>query len=313
MVFTLRSTTISSSTLPLNFLGLPPELANYENSKVVILPVPYDSTTSYRAGTREGPVAIIQASRFLEYFDPELRRDFTTLGIATLPVLSPEMSGPQQMVDRIYQETKRLLRDGKFVVMLGGEHSLSSGSVRAFVEKFPKLGVLQIDAHLDLRDSYDGTPYNHACAMRRIWEMCPIVQVGMRSVDESEDEFVEAQKLHPYYSWTIRKNKNWQREVVEKLPEEVYITVDLDGLDPSIMPAVGTPEPDGLLWHEVMNLFRCLADRHKIVGFDVVELNPIPGLIAPDYLASKLVYRMIGLAEYSLGKTKLRHKSVRKG
>jgi agmatinase len=282
--------------LPLNFLGLPPELATYESSRVAILPIAYDSTTSYRAGSREAPAAIIQASRFQEYYDPELRKDFTRVGIATLPILSPVMSGPKQMIRKVYQAARRILKDQKFLMMLGGEHSLTVGMVQAFHEHFPEMGVLQIDAHLDLREEYDSTPFDHACAMRRTLEICPIVQVGIRSVSEEEDTFVQTKNLRPYYAWEIKKDPEWTRKAAQELPQDVYITVDLDGLDPSIMPAVGTPEPNGLLWHEVMELLNLVARSHRIIGGDVVELCPIPGFISPDYLASKLVSRIIALA-----------------
>ncbi len=260
------------------------------------MPIAYDSTTSYRAGTREAPAAIIQSSRYQEFYDPELDKDFTTVGIATLPIMSPVMSGPEQMVHKVYEAARQLLMDNKFVVMLGGEHSLTVGMVEAYHEKYPNMGVLQIDAHLDLRAEYDETPFNHACAMRRIIDMCPLVQVGIRSVSEEEAEFVAERGLKPYYAWQLHKDRQWKKKVVKELPAEVYITVDLDGLDPSIMPSVGTPEPDGLLWHDVMELLNLIAEKHHIVGCDVVELCPIPGFIAPDYLASKLVSKLIALS-----------------
>lgn len=292
----MKEKAIFSESLPLNFLGLPPELSNYKNSKAVILPIAYDSTTSYRAGAREAPAAIIQSSRYQEFYDPQLKKDFTLVGIATLPVLSPVMSGPEHMIQKVYEATKRLLKDNKFIVMLGGEHSLTAGTVKAYHEKYPRMGVLQIDAHLDLRAEYDGTPFNHACAMRRIIDLVPVVQVGIRSVSEEEAEFVAERRLKPYYAWQLHKDRQWKKKVTKELPEEVYITIDLDGFDPSIMPAVGTPEPDGLLWHDVMELLSLIAAEHKIVGCDVVELCPIPGFVAPDYLASKLVSKLIAMS-----------------
>lgn len=285
----------------MNFLGLPPELSSYASSKVVILPVAYDSTTSYRAGSREGPSAIIQASRFMEYYDPEFESDFTVLGISTMPMLCAVMQGPEHMVDRIKEIVSPIIQDQKYVVLLGGEHTLSIGMAKAFYDFFPDMAVLQIDAHLDLRDTYKGTNYNHACTMRRIIEFCPVVQVGIRSVCREEQEFVKANKLHPHYIWRMRKDARWLDNIVNSLPKHVYITIDLDGLDPSIMPAVGTPEPDGLLWHQLFDLLSKIALTRRIVGFDVVELCPIPGFISPDYIASKLVYRMIGLGCVSMG------------
>lgn len=290
-------------SIPLNFLGLPPELSFYATSKVAIIPVSYDSTTSYRSGSREGPVAIIQASRFVEFYDAQLGKDFTRCGIATLPVLSAVMKGPEHMVNSVEKVVAACIQDEKYPVLLGGEHTLSIGMVRALCGKFPNMAVLQIDAHLDLRDTYEGAEFNHACTMRRIIEICPIVQVGIRSVSEEEHEYVVAKGLQPHYSWEMRRDANWQQRVLNKLPKYVYVTIDLDGLDPSIMPAVGTPEPDGLLWHQLMEMLDILAAARTIVGFDVVELCPIPGYIASDYIAAKLVYRLIALGCTSTGLT----------
>ena len=289
----------TSGSLPFNFLGLPPECCDYDNSRVVIVPVGYESTTSYLGGTREGPLAIIKASRFMEYYDPQLKQDFTTLGIVTLPPLAIDVSGPEAMLNRLQRLAEKLLDDNKFIVMLGGEHSLTIAIVRALHQRFDQMGVLQIDAHLDLRDSYEGSPYSHACAMRRIIDLCPLVQVGIRSVAEEEQLFLNARGLSPYFAWDLPNNPGWPEQVANKLPPQVYITIDMDGLDPSIMPAVGTPEPGGLLWEELQHLLTRIAERHRIIGCDLVELCPIPGMIAPDYLASKLAYRLIALAHSS--------------
>lgn len=277
-------------------MGLPKELSEYNKSKIVILPVGYDSTTSYKTGTRDAPLAIIQASRFMEYYDPELERDFTSLGIATLEPMALETDGPKQILQTLERASDQLLNDNKFIVMLGGEHTLTVAMVRSIAKKYENLGVLQIDAHLDLRESYDGSIYNHACAMRRVVDICSITQVGIRSVSEEEHAFVKSRKLTPFYSWTLRQKPNWKEEVVRQLPEHVYVTIDMDGLDPSIMPAVGTPEPDGLLWHDIVDLLLVVSRERTIIGADFVELSPIPGYISPDYLTSKLVYKLICLA-----------------
>lgn len=298
-ICSIRSAKIFDDSLPLNFLGLSPELCAYENSKVVVLPVPYDGTTSYRGGTREGPMAIIHASRYLEYYIPQLKKDFSNLGIATLSPLTPAMGGPRYMIDKLYHAASHLLKHNKFVVMLGGEHTLTIGMVKALDNYFPNLGILQIDAHLDLRDTYEGTMFNHACAMRRLVDNHPLVQVAIRSVAEEEHDFVMKRGLHPYYIWKMRKDPMWQEKVLSQLPENVYITIDLDGLDPSIMPAVGTPEPDGLLWHEVIELIDRISAARRIVAFDIVELCPIPGQIAADYLTGKLAYFIIAMAHRS--------------
>ncbi len=287
---------LDDSYLAMRFLGLPTQQCKYENSKVVILPVIYDGTTSYRAGCRGAPYAIIGASRILEYFDAELGYDSTDIGICTLPPICPEVSGPKDMSSKVETVVSELMADDKFVIMLGGEHSLSIGSISAFSEKYSQMGVLQIDAHLDLRDSYEGSSYSHACAMRRIVDRCKtVVPVGIRSVAEEEYDFVVAKGMQPIYGWDIQQNIDWQEQVIAQLPQDVYITIDVDGLDPSIMPAVGTPEPGGLLWHHITSLLAKIAQKRNIVGCDVVELCPIPGMIAPDFLVSKLIYRIIGL------------------
>ena len=286
---------------PYNFAAIPDAGSGQETSKVFLLPVPYDSTTSYRSGAREGPQAIISASQALEFYDIELKREIYQIGIHTLPELEPAMGAPEKMIKRVRLAAETLLDRGKFVVMLGGEHSLSLGMVQACRGKHPDLSVLQLDAHADLRNEYWGTRYSHACVMRRVVEFCPIVQVGVRSLSLEECRFIEERELQPFYYDDFSIRLDYLDEVVSALNEEVYVTIDLDVFDPSLMPAVGTPEPGGMSWHEVLSVLRAVARKRRIVGFDLVELCPKAGPEACSFLAAKLAYKLIGYVFYSHG------------
>jgi len=276
------------------FAAIPQQYADFETSKVVILPVPYDSTSDWRSGSRDGPMAIIDASEHLELYDPELDRETYLCGIHTLPELRPAMSGPEATVERVYKVAGDLVRKKKFVVMLGGEHSLTLGMVKALAEKLPRLSVLQLDAHADLRHEYQGTQYNHACVMRRVLECCPIVQVGIRSLSQEEHQFLDQNKMRPFFA---PLDQTSLQEILSALSDEVYITIDLDVLDPAIMSAVGTPQPGGMGWYEILSLLRQVAEQKTIVGFDLVELCPKEGPVSCAFLAAKLAYKLIG---YSL-------------
>jgi agmatinase len=276
------------------FLGVEPERYPYRDSKIAVLPIPYEATTSFMAGTRDGPREIINASRHLEMYDEEIGGDVSSLGIYTLPEVETVASSPSNMVEVIYQAAKSVLADDKFLVALGGEHTITPPLVKAFVERHPELSVLQIDAHGDLRDTYHGSKYSHACAMRRVLEMAPGVQVGVRSISGEEVDALPSLPAKIFYAQETRSNPNWQGEVVEALGDPVYVTIDLDGLDPSIMPAVGTPEPGGLGWYETCDLLKRVAENRRVVGFDVNELAPLPGQGAPNFLAAKLVYKFLG-------------------
>ena len=287
--------------LPVTFGGLLPEESAFERAQVVILPIPYEQTTTYGTGTKEGPQAIIAASRHMELYDEELDFEAFRLGIHTLRELETVASGPQAMLERITEVTRDLLRHGKFVIGLGGEHTISFGLVRAFAERFPGLSVLQFDAHADLRDTYQGTPYNHASVLRRISELVPAVQVGIRSLSREEAEWVKARGKKLFYAAEVLASPAIATAISDALTDDVYITICLDGFDPSIMPAVGTPEPGGLGWYDVLRIVRRVAETRHVVGFDVVELFPMPGNIAPDFLAAKLVYKVLGY-RYKFGK-----------
>ena len=281
---------------PRRSFSFPPKYTEFKDAKVVVLPIPYDSTVDWRAGTREGPNAIIDASHFLEQYDHEFGCYIHNVGIHTLPELIPSMKGPEETVERVYTATKDILAKGKFVVMLGGEHSLTTGAVRAYRERFKNLSVLQLDAHADLRDEYEDTKFNHACIMRRVHEYCPIVQVGIRSMGIDDQKYIKSKKLHPFYAKEKPLSQTEEKAIVSQLSDDVYITIDLDVFDPSIMAAVGTPEPGGMGWYEVLRLLKHVAREKRIVGFDVMELAPREGPSACTFLAAKLTYKLIGLA-----------------
>jgi agmatinase len=281
--------------LPHNFGGLEDEFAALERARAVVLPVPYDFSTTYQGGTRWGPRAILDASRNMELWDEELGATYRS-GIHTLPEVEPTALGPEEMSRRVEAATGWILDQGRLPAILGGEHSITAGAVRAVADRFPRLSVLQFDAHADMRDRYLDSPYSHACVMRRVRERVPAVSVGIRSFSEEEAEHLRA---HPLPIWSPRSLRalkgDWSR-VVAGLTDTVFVTFDLDALDPSALPATGTPEPGGLDWYEAVDLLRAVAARSRIVGFDVVELAPIPGQVASDFLAARLVYRLIGLA-----------------
>lgn len=279
---------IYPSSEPFNFLGLNDQ--TYENSKFVVFPVPYSSTTYWKSGTKEGPQALIEASRHIELYDTEAKKDASKDGIFTLDSLLPSKNTPKETIDRVKEVIAKILEDKKFPVMLGGEHSITLGAALAAKEKFKNLSVLQIDAHSDLRGEFEGTKYHHASVMRQIHEAgISITQVGIRAVSEEESEYIEKENLENiFYAPDLPVDK-----ILNSLSENVYLTFDLDGLDTSIMPSTGTPEPGGLGWYETLNLLKEVAKKRKIVGADVVELDPIPGLVAPDFLAAKLIYKIL--------------------
>jgi len=280
---------------PLTFGGLDAEHSELETARVVVLPVPYDFTTTYQGGARSGPRAILDASRNMELWDEEVGATYRS-GIHTLPELEPTARGPEAMVERVEQAVDWILDRGKLPVILGGEHSITAGAVRAAARRFKALSVLQLDAHADMRDRYLDSPHSHACVMRRIRESTPAASVGIRSLSEEESDFLGR---HPVPMWSVRQLRalkgDWE-PVIPALTERVFVTFDLDALDPSILPATGTPEPGGLEWYEAVDLLRALSARRRIVGFDVVELAPLPGHVASDFLAARLAYRMMGLA-----------------
>lgn len=281
--------------LPHNFGGLEEPYADLDHARAVVLPVPYDFTTSYQGGTRLGPAAILAASRNMELWDEEVGPVYRA-GIHTLPELEPTAVGPDAMVDRVEQATEWILAGGRVPAILGGEHSITTGAIRAALRRHPGLSVLQIDAHADMRDTYLDSPFSHACVMRRIREMAPAASVGIRSLSEEEAEYLAANPAPMWSTRRFRALKGDPTPVLDALTDDVFVTFDVDGLDPAIMPATGTPEPGGLDWYEAVDLLGAVAAHKRIVGFDVVELAPMQGQAASDFLAARLVYRLIGLA-----------------
>ena len=282
---------------PDNFGGLPDEHSRYETSRAVIFPVPLERTTSYEHGTRNGPAAILAASRNMELYDEELELEpYKEIGIHTLPAIDTADGTLDEVITEIFTAQLGLLEDQKFTVALGGEHSLTPPLVSATAKKYKDLSVLQIDAHADLRDEYQGNPSSHACAMRRVVEVCPAVQVGIRSLSIEEAKAIPHLHTSIYWAKDIARAplKSWIAKVLADLSPNVYLTIDLDGFDPAFVPATGTPEPGGLDWIQVTSLIRAVADHKKIVGMDVVELLPQPGDHASDFLAAKLVYKCLG-------------------
>jgi len=275
------------------FGGTTPTTTDFERARVVILPVPLDRTTSYVAGTRNGPHEILLASSHMELWDEETETDVHSIGIFTLP----EMEFPFATIDEVVREIRRvaseLVTRGKFPVVLGGEHSITAPVVAAVAAKHPGLSVLQIDAHADLRESFMGTPYNHACAMRRVLEYARTTQVGIRSLSPEEAAAVPTLPTEVFYDFNMREDPDWIERIVDSLGETVYITIDCDGLDPAIMPATGTPEPGGLSWYEALALLRRVIESRRVVGFDLVELSPMPGNVAPNFLCAKLIYKIL--------------------
>ena len=279
---------------PLNFASLDPADSTFERARVVVLPVPYDSTVTARAGTRDGPRAIIEASADMELYDVGIGIEPWRHGIHTMPEVAPHTGSPEAMADRVEAIVGELLDAGKFVATLGGEHTVAVGPVRAHAKRTPGLTVLAFDAHSDMRDDYLDSRFNHACTLRRANEHARVTQVGLRSASFDDHAFIREQGLAFYTPKGFRRAGI--DDVLSHLGEDVYITIDLDSFDPAVMAAVGTPEPGGLLWDEVCDLLVALAKTRRIVGFDVTELSPSLGPPACAQLAAKLTYRLIGLA-----------------
>lgn len=279
-----------------NFLGLDPETAAYESARFAVLPIPYDATTSFGVGTREGPRAIITASQQVELYDEGLGRESLKDGVATLDPVPPNTAGPEQMVRDCYRAARKVVQDGKFLLALGGEHSISSGLVKAVKTRFKDLSVLQIDAHADLRDSYQGTPWSHAAVMRRIHDLrVPAVGVGIRNYSQDEARFIKQAGKKIISARTCRDSKSWIGDAVAGLSDNVYVTIDIDGFDPAFAPGTGTPEPGGLDWYQVADLLEAVARARTIVAADLVEVRPLPPNTVTEFLAAKLLYRLIGL------------------
>ncbi|MDI6765417.1 MAG: agmatinase [Bacteroidota bacterium] len=286
-----------------NFLGIEEEYSSFENSKVVVLPVPYEKSVSYGKGTKDGPHAILDASHYVEFYDEETKREVhRELGISTLEPLEVATLSEEAALELIYNNVVQLIQQNKFIVMIGGEHTITQSAIAAFAEKYRDLSVLHIDAHSDLRSDYQGSKYSHASVMARVCEFLDphrLVQIGIRAQSIEEAEFIETSGITTLYAHEIRAGKYtkllkyWHDFPIDKLTQHVYVTFDLDGFDPSIMPATGTPEPNGLFWNETMKLLQRLSRKKIIVGCDIVELAPIKELHYPNLTAAKLVSKMI--------------------
>jgi len=273
-----------------NFGYLPQEFSDPEKAKIVVIPVAYDGTSTWSKGADKGPEAIIEASANMELYDIETDCEVYKIGIFTEETIAGEIS-TMEMIEEVAGRVDYYLEKNKFIVVIGGEHSISIGSIRAHAEKYENLSVLQLDAHSDLRDEYNDSKYNHACVMARAKELCPIVQVGIRSMDSSEKEFMDMSRV--FFAKDIYNNMARTETAISELSDNVYITIDLDVFDPSIMSSTGTPEPGGLLWYDALRLLRAVCSKKNIVGFDVVELCPDPRNKAPDFLAAKLIYKLL--------------------
>lgn len=273
-----------------NFGALAPEFANEETARIVVLPVPYDETSTWLKGADEGPQALIDASANMELFDIETASEVYRRGIFTAPPVDEKRS-PEAMVDAVRDRVAGYLDRDKFVVTLGGEHSVSIGAIQAHAARHPDLCVLQLDAHADLRQEYEGSRFNHACVMARVAELCPVVQVGIRSMDAAEQALMQPETV--FWAHAIAEDPRWVEAAVARLAPACYVTIDLDVFDPALMPSTGTPEPGGLFWYDVTRLLRAASQSCRIVGFDVVELCPSAHNRAPDFLAAKLVYKLL--------------------
>lgn len=278
---------------PGEFGGTMPTAPDFDSARVVILPVPLDRTTTYVPGTRNGPHEILVASSHMELWDEEIGTDVHGIGIFTLPEMELPFGTMDEVVAAIRRVAGELVARGKFPVVLGGEHSITPPVVAAVAARHPGLSVLQIDAHADLRDSFMGTPHNHACAMRRVLEHARATQVGIRSLSREEAQAVPALPTTIFYDVNMRQDGDWIERVVGSLGESVYITIDVDGFDPAIMPATGTPEPGGLSWYEGLGLLRRVIEARHVVGCDIVELSPQPHNVAPTFLCARLIYKIL--------------------
>ena len=281
-----------------NFLALDKEFSSYKDSYITILPIPYESTTSFGKGAARGPAAILDASHYVEFFDEELNRELCfEKGISTIKSLNLERKKGKKAVEYICEVIQELINDGKYVVTLGGEHTISIAPIKVHLDFYKDMSVLQFDAHSDLRDRYKGKRYSHACFAARILELTTeIIQVGVRAQSKEEYNFIKEKKINTFYAYEIRNGKygtNWQEAVIKLLKEKVYVTFDVDYFDPSLMPSTGTPEPNGFFWDETIKFLKTLGQERKVIGFDVVELAPIKEFSSPDYLAAKLIYKML--------------------
>ncbi|NNK61383.1 MAG: agmatinase [Flavobacteriaceae bacterium] len=272
------------------YAGIPEEYAKLEQSKIVLIPVPYDGTSTWQKGADEGPKAFLEASENMELYDIETDSEVYKQGVFLTEAVT-ENTSPESMVDAVHEATKKYIKKNKFVTIFGGEHSISIGTIRAFNEMFPSLTVLHIDAHADLRESYDGSSCNHACAVYEASQNANLIQVGIRSMDIKEKSVMDFDKT--YFAHEMAIDDTWMDSAIDQMTDNVFITLDLDAFDPSILPSTGTPEPGGLLWYETLDFLRQVFKEKNVVGFDIVELCPNEVDKSSDFLAAKLYYKML--------------------
>lgn len=272
------------------FGGIPEEFAKYDKSKIVLIPVPFDGTSTWQKGADKGFEAFIEASENMELYDIETDSEVYKNGISILNAIT-EKSSPEAMVEAVHKSVQHQIKRNKFVTLFGGEHSISIGAIRAFYETYENLTVLHLDAHADLRKEYEGSKYNHACAVYEASQHTNLIQIGIRSMDASEKLTMDFEKV--YFAHEIAQDNFWMDSALEQMTENVFITFDLDVFDPSIMPSTGTPEPGGLFWNETLEFLNKVFSEKNVVGFDIVELCPNSNNKAPDFLAAKLYYKMV--------------------
>ena len=272
------------------YAGIPEELAKLEQAKIVLIPVPYDGTSTWQKGADKGPEAFLNASENMELYDIETDTEVYKQGVYLADAVT-ENSSPEAMVDAVHEATKKYIKKNKFVTIFGGEHSISIGTIRAFNEMYPSLTVLQLDAHADLRKSYEGSKCNHACAVYEASQTTNLIQVGIRSMDIIEKTVMDEEKT--YFAHEMAIDDTWMDSAIDQMTDNVFITIDLDAFDPSILPSTGTPEPGGLLWYETLEFLKQVFEEKNVVGFDIVELCPNPKEKSSDFLAAKLYYKML--------------------
>lgn len=298
----IKEKRVAIPTVPFNFLSLSKDLARYDSARYAILPIPYDASVSWRGGTKHGPAAVIAASEHMENYDDELDADYHDVGIATLEPIEPDVSGPEAMIHRVEQAAGKVIADGKTLIGLGGEHSVSLGLLRAVRKRHKNVSVLQIDAHTDMRQEYHSSPYSHACVMRRIAETgTKVAGVAVRSISAEEQRFIRSRpdQILEVTGMQIAQEDGWLDRVLDFLGDEVYVSIDIDGFDPSVAPGTGTPEPGGLDWFQGCSLLRAVAEEKRIIGADVVEISPIAGQTVTEHLGARLIYKMICYMEHA--------------
>ena len=275
-----------------NFGGIENRYAGYDNARILLQSVPYDGTSTWGKGADRAFEAFLEASENMELYDIETDSEVYKQGIHILPEIT-ENKSPEAVYREVYSRTRELLDSGKFLTFFGGEHSVSIGIMQAFYERYPGITIVQLDAHTDLRKSYLGSEYNHACALHRASRNTNVIQVGIRSMDACEKEYLNPEKC--FFAHRIKSDAGWMQKALKLMSDKVYITLDLDVFDPSVMPSTGTPEPGGLDWYEVTGFLRDVFENKEVMGFDIVELAPVAGRKDPDFLAAKLYYRMLSL------------------